>query len=106
MRHLAAAVILALSALPPLALAQSADRPGQKAFQAGDRWEWRQLDTLTQLETKQITRTVVQEDGKLMFSDGSRNYPIRAVYEGGKNQTSFRLWRLEVGKKMGIQPGA
>lgn len=43
MRHLAAAIILALSALPPLALAQSADRPGQKAFQAGDRWEWRQL---------------------------------------------------------------
>ena len=43
MRHLATAVVLALCALSPLALAQSADRPGQKAFQPSDRWEWRQL---------------------------------------------------------------
>ena len=57
---------ITLFSLASVAHAQKAELP--TGFQAGDTWEWRQIDTRTKLEEGRTTRTVVDDAGTLKFS--------------------------------------
>lgn len=90
---------LALWAAAQAALAQTADMPKPEDFKPGDQWVWRQVDNLTNLETGQRMRTVVQKGDEQKFSNGQSSSPIQAAYMGNKFKTSWRQWPLAVGKQ-------
>ena len=76
--------------------------PAPASFNVGETWEWRQIDSRTKLEEGKFTRTVVNVDGILQFSNGSVNSQITAILiDGGNKQSSkpWRVWPLELGKK-------
>lgn len=79
--------------------------PAPTSFNVGDIWEWRQVDNRTKLEEGKLTRTVVNVDGTLRFSDGTTSSQMSAILvNGGYKETSkpWRVWPLEVGKKWGV----
>ena len=85
-----------------LSHAQKAEMPPPASFSAGDTWEWRQIDNRTKLEEGKRTRTVVNVDGVLQFSDGTTNSQMSDILVNGGNMESskpWRVWPLEVGKK-------
>lgn len=68
----------------------------------GETWEWRQVDGRTKLEEGKLTRTVVNVDGVLQFSNGTANSQMAvALVDGGYKESSkpWRAWPLELGKK-------
>ncbi len=95
-------VLSTLMLLPPLGFAQTADLPAANTFARGESWEWRQVDTRTNLEESRLVRTVVEVDGVLQFSNGSTTAPIERSLVGGAYEVSdkpWRRWPLEVGRK-------
>lgn len=85
--------------------AQKAEMPPSASFNAGDTWEWRQIDSRTKLEEGKFTRTVVNVDGVLQFSNGTTNSQMSAILVNGGNMESskpWRVWPLEVGKKWSV----
>lgn len=98
-RRLALLVCLCTSALSH---AQRAELPAPAGFSVGETWEWRQVDGRTQLEEGKLTRTVVNVDGVLQFSNGTANSQMAAaLVDGGYKDSSkpWRAWPLEIGKK-------
>ena len=103
------AVIVCLVA-PGISHAQKAEMSAPSAFNVGDTWEWREVDSRTKLEEGKFTRTVVNDRGILKFSYG---YGQKNSQRGGMRQISaafidggdkhspkpWRVWPLEVGKK-------
>ena len=100
------AVIVCLVA-PGISHAQKAEMPAPSAFNVGDSWEWREVDSRTKLEEGTRTRTVVNHGGILKFSYGNgqnnsqtRFGQISAAFIGKPSQKKpWRVWPLEVGKK-------
>lgn len=84
---------------PAASYAQKAEMPAPSIFNAGDTWEWRQIDNRTTLEEGKRTRTVVKVDGTLMFSNGANNSQISQAFIGEPASKPWRVWPLEVGKK-------
>lgn len=81
------------------AQAQKAEMPAATAFNVGDTWEWRQVDSRTKLEEGKRTRTVVKDDDVLKFSGEGGNLELSAAFLGIPLQKPWRVWPLEVGKK-------
>lgn len=82
------------------AIAQKAELPVPTIFQPGDRWDWRQIDSRTQIEEGKRTRTVVDVDGVAMFRIGKTNVQISNAFLGSPAASKpWRVWPLEVGKK-------
>ena len=99
------AVIVCLVA-PGISHAQKAEMPAPSAFNVGDTWEWREVDSRTKLEEGKRTRTVVNDRGILKFSYGygqknsqTRLDQISAAFIGKPSLKPWRVWPLEVGKK-------
>lgn len=82
-----------------VATAQTAEMPAPITFKVGDKWEWRNADSRTNLEIGKRTRTVVDEGGRLKFFSGSGSSQISDAFIGRASWKSWRVWPLEVGKK-------
>jgi hypothetical protein len=97
--------ITAWLAAPAMTQAQNAEVPAPTTFKAGDTWEWRQVDTRTNLEDRKLTVTLVNVDGQLQVYDGATHHPIdRWFRDDGLTPSSkpWRVWPLEVGKRWAV----
>jgi hypothetical protein len=97
-KSIALAALLALPVATFSAHAQEAPMPSPDSFRKGDRWEWRQVDTRTQLEEGKRTRTVEEVDGVLKFSENGRHIAVSFPYLGPPGvKKPWRVWPLRVG---------
>ena len=82
------------------AQAQKAEMPTPQDFKVGDTWEWRQIDSRTQLEEGKRSRTVVNDEGVLKFaSHTGEQSQIASAFLGQPAAKPWRVWPLELGKK-------
>ncbi len=102
--HYRAAGLLACLALPMLANAQSAALPTYEDFNDGDRWQWRQVDNLTNLEEFKFGRHVEKVGEAAEIRTGGKNRSLSEIYVTGWGQgidpsKPWRAWPLAIGKK-------
>ena len=82
-----------------IAHAQKAEEPTPASFNVGDTWEWRRVDNRTKVEEGKQSRTVVKEDGIMLFSNGTSTSQISSYFAGNSVTKPWRVWPLELGKK-------
>ena len=84
------------------AYAQTAELPAPTSFQVGDAWEWKRFDNRTKLEEGRQSRTVVKDGDVLFFSNGQQTSQISNAFIGEPSASPWRVWPLEVGKKVEV----
>ena len=82
---------------------QQAAQPTAADFHEGDRWEWRQVDSHSKVESGQFSRTIVARDGELRVSDSAcGELPLASAFTLDCDKVAakpWRAWPLEVGRK-------
>jgi len=98
-----ATLLATLVAAASSSYGQQVARPAAADFHAGDRWEWRQVDSHSKGETGRFTRTIVARDGELRIADsvcGEMSLASAFTLDCDKVAAKpWRAWPLEVGRK-------